>query len=217
MFGSHRGHSVPSHPERIGYAIDVIEPGRDERDLQYSLVGKSGRPQMIVILSLNAGGVFSQLDHVVKHDSILIADGGSRVVPLQRIDQLLIQRYSTQKLCVRLDSIDAPVCRGDQRRYHLVLASVQREVGRHECPKGRKGVIEGVGYEAVRRHYARSAVLSRMDWIGVLHRVQLALPKHGLLDALVLFHFDDTNPGHLSSSQTGRPQSRSLMLGELRS
>ena len=60
---------------------------------------------------------------VLEHDAVLLGDRRRAVVGLQRLDERFIQRDATQKLCVRLQSILAPVGRRDDRGDHLVLAA----------------------------------------------------------------------------------------------
>jgi hypothetical protein len=56
----------------------------------------------------------------------LLGDGRSSIVRLQGGDQRFIKCHSTQKLCVRFDSIMATVRDRDDRRDHLVLPARQR-------------------------------------------------------------------------------------------
>ena len=53
--------------------------------------------------------ILGKLDHVVHHHAFRRGERRLRVVSLKRSNQILIQRDATQKLCVGLDSIDAPV------------------------------------------------------------------------------------------------------------
>src|SRR5438105_1433403 len=62
---------IPAHSQRVRYAIDIVEPGGDQSNLQNSLVNKTSRPQALVILLRNSRGIASQLRYVAKHDSIL--------------------------------------------------------------------------------------------------------------------------------------------------
>ena len=102
-----------------------------------------------MILRCDARGVARQLRHVVEHRALWLGDGRSPIVRLQGADQFFVQCDSTQKLCVRLDSIMATVRDRHDRRDHLVLAARQGQVGRHERAEGGEGVIECVGDEAV--------------------------------------------------------------------
>jgi hypothetical protein len=60
---------------------------------------------------------------VIEHHPLLSRNGSGGVILLQRLHQFLIQCHSTQKLCVRLDSIVAPVGYGHHGGDHLVLSS----------------------------------------------------------------------------------------------
>lgn len=90
----------PSHAQSVGHSIDVVEPRCDESDLQNCFVVESRASQAIMIIFPDFGGVFCEFDYVVQHHPLLLGDGGGRVVPLQCFNQRLVQRYSTQKLCV---------------------------------------------------------------------------------------------------------------------
>jgi hypothetical protein len=120
------GKLFASHAQGVGYAIDVVKPRRDQGDLQDCLVVESGGAQAVVVVFPDSRGVLREFDHVVQHHALLFGYGGGRVVLLQRVDQCFVQRYATQKLCVGLDSIDAPVGDGNHRRDHFVLAAGER-------------------------------------------------------------------------------------------
>jgi len=93
-------HLFPPHPQRVRHAIDVVEPGSDQRDLQNSLIIKSRGSQPFDIIFPNLGRVLGELDHIIEHHAILGRDWRRSVVLLQRLHQVLIQRHPTQKLCV---------------------------------------------------------------------------------------------------------------------
>src|SRR5260370_21195447 len=97
--------SLSPYPQRIRDAINGIEPGRDHRNLQNPAIVKSRSPQAFNISLPNLGRILAQLDHVIQHYSLLRRDGCARIVFFQCLDQLCIQRDSTQELCVRLVSI----------------------------------------------------------------------------------------------------------------
>ena len=61
---------IPTHAQGIRDAIDVVEPGRDQSDLQNGLVIKTSRPQALVIPLTDARRVASQLRYVVKHELV---------------------------------------------------------------------------------------------------------------------------------------------------
>ena len=63
-------HLIPAHAQRIRNAIDVVEPGRDQSDLQNGLVIETSGPQALMILLRDARRIASQLRYVVEHDSI---------------------------------------------------------------------------------------------------------------------------------------------------
>ena len=97
--------SPPSHSERVRNTIDVIEPRRDQSDLKNSLVIKTYFTQSRVIGRGNACCIARDLHHVIQHHFLLLGDRRFAVVVFESSYQFLIQRYATQKLCVRLDSI----------------------------------------------------------------------------------------------------------------
>jgi len=98
-----------SYSQRVRHAVDVVEPSSNQSDLQDRLIVKSHSAQFVVIIFPDLGGVFSNFHGVVKHRPFLRSDGSRCVIFFQSFDQILIQRNPTQKLCVRFDSIDAPV------------------------------------------------------------------------------------------------------------
>jgi hypothetical protein len=100
---------LSAHSQRVGHAIDVVEPRRDQRDLQNPAIVESGGAQAFDIVFPNLGGVASELNHVVQHDPFLRRDWRGAVVILQRFYQAFIKGHSTQKLCVGFDSILAAV------------------------------------------------------------------------------------------------------------
>jgi hypothetical protein len=81
---------IPAHAERIRDPIDIVEPRGDERNLQDASVVKSDGAQAVMILPRDSGRVFRQLHHKIEHPAVLLADGGSRVIILQRADKLFI-------------------------------------------------------------------------------------------------------------------------------
>src|SRR5215469_16532340 len=109
---------------------------------------------------------------------------------------MLIQCHPTQKLCVRFDSIKTPV--GD--RYHggdhLVLASSERQFGRHQHAKLGEGVIECRGNQAVRTDNPFHSV-GLEYWQFIFLWVQQALGVERAQKLLVGFgEGDGLNPGH---------------------
>ena len=60
-------HSVAADPQRIGNPVDVVEPRRDQRDLQDRPVVKAGTAQPFVVQGRDLGRVLGELDHVIDH------------------------------------------------------------------------------------------------------------------------------------------------------
>src|SRR5205085_6510081 len=96
---------VAANTQRVGDAVDVIEPGGYERDLQDSFIIEADRAQAFVIYGRDARGVLCQLHDVIEHHAVLLRERCARVVVLKLTDEILVQRDSTQKLCVGFDSI----------------------------------------------------------------------------------------------------------------
>ena len=137
--------SITADAQSIGNPIDVIEPGRDQRDLKNSAIVEAGGPEPPVMLGRDAGGVLRQLHDVVEHHPLRVRDGGGLVIAAQRLDELLIECDPTQKLCVRDNSVMAPVGQRDHGGDHLVLPAFQRQLGRHQGTEGGEGVVERLG------------------------------------------------------------------------
>lgn len=114
---------APADTQRVGDPIDVVEPRGDQRDLKDSFIVKPGGAQAIVVPRRDARGVARDLHDVIQHYFFLLRDRRRSVVFFQRRYQVLVQSHSTQKLCVRFDSIMTPVGHRDHRRDHLMLPS----------------------------------------------------------------------------------------------
>ncbi len=144
------------------------------------------------------GCIFRQLHHVVQHHPLLFCDRSSGVVPLQRLDQPFVQRHPTQKLCVRLNSINAAVSHRDHGRDHLVLAALEWQFRRHQHTEGGKGVIQSSRDQAVRGHNPRWPAIRRwVDRIGVLLGIQSTLVIQRLAQFFVSLRYSNgLNPGH---------------------
>jgi hypothetical protein len=63
---------IPAHTQGIRHAIDVVEPGCDQCDLQDSLIIKSNRSQPLMILLRDARGIAGKLRDVIKHRPVLL-------------------------------------------------------------------------------------------------------------------------------------------------
>jgi hypothetical protein len=71
--------------QSIGYAIDVVEPRRDQGDLQNTAIVEADSSELCVIVWRNFRGVLGQLHSVIEHCAILFADWRRSVIALQRI------------------------------------------------------------------------------------------------------------------------------------
>src|SRR5260370_7831187 len=65
--------SVAAHAERIGRAIDVVKPRRDQRDLQDAAIVKATGAQLGMIFRAAFRRVFRQLHYISHHLPILSA------------------------------------------------------------------------------------------------------------------------------------------------
>jgi hypothetical protein len=82
--------SITPHPQRIGDTIDVIEPRRNQRDLQNGLIVKADRAQTFVIAGMNLRCVFRDLHDVIQHRALRFGDGRGGVIVFERGDKFLI-------------------------------------------------------------------------------------------------------------------------------
>src|SRR5882724_2624610 len=55
-----------AYAQSVSYFIDVVEPGRNQRDLQNAFVVEASRPQSVMIRRRAASRVFGQLGHVIE-------------------------------------------------------------------------------------------------------------------------------------------------------
>ena len=192
---------LPSDAQGVGYAVYVVEPGGDQRDLQDCFVVESGGSQALVVVLPYLSRVPGKFDYVVEHHSLLPGYGCGGVVLLQCFDEGFIQGDATQKLCVGVDSIDAAVGDGDHGSDQFVLAAVERQVRGHEDAEGGEGVVERVGNQAVGGDDLGAPALDRMHGRGVLLGVEAFLIFHGLAQFCVGFgERDGADPGHRKQS-----------------
>jgi hypothetical protein len=75
--------SISPYTQCIRNPIDIVKPGRNQRDLQDGLIVKTGASQLLMILLRKAGGIPGKLGDVVEHKPILLSNGSSPVVLLQ--------------------------------------------------------------------------------------------------------------------------------------
>jgi hypothetical protein len=178
---------LAAHAECVRYAVDVVEPRSDERDLQNRLIVEPDRAQALVIVFRNLGRILCQLYDVVHHCAFCFGDRSRRVIRFQSIDQRGVQGYATQKLCVGVDSIDAPIGNRNHGGDHLVLPALEREIRRHQSAEGGKRMPQGFGDETVRLDDLRAPTFRRVNRRGVLDRVEVLLSFHRLEQGFVAF------------------------------
>ena len=134
----------PSNAQRVGDAVDVVEPGRNQGDLQDGLILETAAGNFSWSSS-DLGGVLRELHDVIDHDALLRRDGSGGVIAFQRLDQFFIKRDATQKLCVGFDSIHAPVGHRDHGGDHLVMAALSGRSGDISAPKVEKACYSACG------------------------------------------------------------------------
>jgi hypothetical protein len=93
-------HLTSSHAEGVGDAINIVEPRRDERDLENGTVVEAGLAQTVVVLRRHPGRVAGQQRGVVEHQAVGLVDRSRLIVPPDGFDELVGERDATQKLCV---------------------------------------------------------------------------------------------------------------------
>ena len=76
--------------ECVGDAVDVVEPGGDERYLEDGPVVEASGAEALVVGGRDARGVARQLIRVVEHGALRVRDGRARVVLFERPDQLFV-------------------------------------------------------------------------------------------------------------------------------
>ena len=78
------------YAECICHPVDVIEPRRDQGNLQNPAIIESRSSQAFVILRQDLGGVACYLSNVIEHDSVVIGDRRFAVVSLECADQIFV-------------------------------------------------------------------------------------------------------------------------------
>jgi hypothetical protein len=121
--------SVAAYSERIRHTVDVVEPRRDQRDLENRAIVEAGSTHPLVVFRRDARGILGELHDVVEHHPLGIGHRRGLVISFQCFDEIVVERDATQKLCVRVNSILTSVLRRHHRRDHLVLATLEGKVG----------------------------------------------------------------------------------------
>jgi hypothetical protein len=67
-----KARSLTPHAQTVGDAINVVEPARDQVDLQDCTIVEANRAQPIEILGRHSRGMPRQLGRVVEHGPICI-------------------------------------------------------------------------------------------------------------------------------------------------
>jgi len=114
---------VASNSKGVSDFIDVVEPCCDQSNLQNSFIIEACSTKFLVVVGVALRRVFGQLYDVIQHRAVLIADRRGSIIFAKCLHHFFVQRDSTQKLCVRFDSIVAPVRQRNHGGDHLVLAT----------------------------------------------------------------------------------------------
>ena len=77
---------LPTYPQGVGDAIDVVEPRSDQRDLQDAAIVEAHGSQTVDVVLPNLGRVFRELHDVIQHYPILWGDWRSHVVFFKGLD-----------------------------------------------------------------------------------------------------------------------------------
>ncbi|HUO81432.1 MAG TPA: tetratricopeptide repeat-containing protein [Gammaproteobacteria bacterium] len=139
--------SWPDHVERVGHAVDVVEPGGDQGDLQDAAVVESGRAQPLVVPGRDLGGVPRDLRGEIEHGAIPLVDRGRFVILPDGVRKRLVQGDPAQELLVRGAAVRAAVGRRHHGGDHFVLPAAQRQVRRHQRAEGREGMVQRLRYQ----------------------------------------------------------------------
>ena len=63
---------ISSNAQRVRRPVDIVEPRCNESDLKDSFVVKTYSAKFVMILPADSRCVFGYLDHVIKHDAVLL-------------------------------------------------------------------------------------------------------------------------------------------------
>jgi hypothetical protein len=110
-------------PQCVGHAVDVVEPGRDERDLQNSHVIETDGSEACEILRSEFVGSRGQAHGEIEHGAILLGQFGLSIVPPQRGGEFVVETGPAKELDMALRSVKALILHGNQGGNHLVLAA----------------------------------------------------------------------------------------------
>jgi len=110
--------------EAISQSYQVVEDADDVRDLQTSLVVESEIAQWLPVAFDHAGRVRAQFlgNRAQGHGTFTQAVYGSPVTGLQGRNQRAVATFDTQKLCVRLSSVETILGRCRHGRDHFPFA-----------------------------------------------------------------------------------------------
>lgn len=77
---------LSSHSQRVGDSVDVVEPCRDQCDLQNATIVESGGTKTLMIRAADLRRILCHLHRVIQHRPFLLGDGRRLVIPPQGFD-----------------------------------------------------------------------------------------------------------------------------------
>ena len=81
---------ISPNAECVCNAVDVIEPRRDQSNLQNRLIVVADRPQFLVMTGMNFHGIFCQLNDVIAHHALGFGDRRVFVILSQCRNQIIV-------------------------------------------------------------------------------------------------------------------------------
>lgn len=81
---------VSPDAEGVRHAVDVVEPGGDERDLKDSFVVETDGTQSRMILARDTRGVARQLHNVIEHRAVCFRERRFGVIILKLPDEIFV-------------------------------------------------------------------------------------------------------------------------------
>jgi hypothetical protein len=103
-----RYHSA-THAQAVGHAVDVVEPRRNQIDLQDGGIVEAMLPKSVEVLGRDLLGVARELSGVIEHRAVGGGQLGLRVIPTQRVGKFVVERGPAQELGVAFPSVEAAI------------------------------------------------------------------------------------------------------------
>jgi hypothetical protein len=118
----------PADSQGIGNAVDVIEPGSNQGDLQYPDIVKAHFSQPVEVLGRDLISRFRQAHGEIDDRAIGGGKFGFCMVPPQLGGEFLVEAGPAKKLDVAFRSVEALVLDRHDRGDHFLLAAGQGQV-----------------------------------------------------------------------------------------